>query len=136
MVDGPPADRPRLLIFVIAYYAEDTLTSVLERIPRSIFDEYDCEVLVVDDASEDRTFEIGREYRGSAPRDPDDGAAQRVQPGLRRQPEGRLRVRDPRAASTSWRMVHGDGQYAPEELPELVAPLARRARPTRCSAAA
>ena len=64
------SDRPpRLLIFVIAYYAEATLTAVLERIPRSIFRDYDCEVLVVDDASGDRTYEIGRAYRSGAPGD-------------------------------------------------------------------
>ena len=99
-----PDDRqPRLLIFVIAYYAEATLTSVLERIPRSIFRDYDCEVLVVDDASGDRTDEIGRAYRQRAPGNPDDGAAQRVQPGLRRQPEGRLRLCHRARASTSSR---------------------------------
>ena len=38
-----------------------------------------------------------------APGDPDDGAAQRVQPGLRRQPEGRLRVCHRARASTSSR---------------------------------
>ena len=43
--------RPRLLVFIVAYYAESTLTSVLERIPTQVFDDYDCEVLVVDDAS-------------------------------------------------------------------------------------
>ena len=32
--------KKRLLIFVIAYYAEDTLQSVLERIPRAIFEDY------------------------------------------------------------------------------------------------
>ena len=63
-----PHDRkPRLLVFVIAYYAEETLTLVLERIPRSIFNDYDCEVLVVDDASGDRTAEIGRAYRRAHP---------------------------------------------------------------------
>ena len=59
--------QPRLMVFVIAYYAEDTLKRVLERIPRSIFRDYDCEVLVVDDASGDRTAEIGREYRRAHP---------------------------------------------------------------------
>src|SRR5215471_21548036 len=57
-----PVQRRKLLIFVIAYYAESTLRRVLERIPSSIFERYDCEVLVVDDGSEDRTFAIGREY--------------------------------------------------------------------------
>ena len=63
----PNGRQPRLMVFVIAYYAEETLTRVLERIPRSIFSDYDCEVLVVDDASGDRTAEIGREYRRTHP---------------------------------------------------------------------
>ena len=32
--------KPRLLVFVIAYYAESTLRSVLERIPARTFEEY------------------------------------------------------------------------------------------------
>jgi glycosyltransferase involved in cell wall biosynthesis len=55
-VSGP---RPRLLVFVISYFAESTLRKVLERIPGQIFEDFDAEVLVVDDASTDRTFEIG-----------------------------------------------------------------------------
>ena len=64
---GAPASCKRLLVFVIAYQAEATLRKVLERIPRSIFDELECEILVVDDASTDRTFEIGNEYRDAHP---------------------------------------------------------------------
>ena len=60
--------KPRLLIFVIAYYAENSLRRVLERIPGEIFADYDCEVLVVDDGSDDRTFGIGREYQEAHPR--------------------------------------------------------------------
>src|SRR5262245_4141672 len=67
MQTGLTSRQKRLLIFVIAYYAEATLRPVLERIPRSIFDDYDCEVLVVDDASEDRTFAIGREFKAHRP---------------------------------------------------------------------
>ena len=59
--------RPRLLVFIVAYYAESTLTSVLERIPAQVRDDYDCEILVVDDASEDRTFAPGREYQQAHP---------------------------------------------------------------------
>ena len=33
-------------------------------------------------------------------------------------------------------LLHGDGQYAPEMLPEMVAPLDRRARPRPSSAPA
>ena len=59
--------RPRLLVFIVAYfYAESTLTSVLERIPAQVRDDYDCEILVVDDASEDHTY-LGREYQRAHP---------------------------------------------------------------------
>ena len=60
--------RPSCLIFVIAYHAEATLTAVLERIPRSVFEDWATEILVVDDASADRTYEIGRSYGQAHPR--------------------------------------------------------------------
>jgi len=114
--------QPRLMVFVIAYYAEDTLRRVLERIPRSIFRDYDCEVLVVDDASGDRTAEIGREYRRAHPE-----IAMTV---LRNQYNqgygGNQKVGYAFAIREGFdfvAMIHGDGQYAPEELPALVAPL-------------
>ena len=55
-----PPQKPKLLVFVIAYHAERTLEKVLDRIPRAGLDGYRWEVLVVDDASNDRTFAIGR----------------------------------------------------------------------------
>jgi glycosyltransferase involved in cell wall biosynthesis len=118
-----PRDRkPRLMVFVIAYYAEETLRLVLERIPRSIFSDYDCEVLVVDDASGDRTAEIGLAYRTAHPE-----IAMTV---LRNQYNqgygGNQKVGYAFAIREGFdfvAMIHGDGQYAPEELPALVAPL-------------
>ena len=62
-----PTPKQRLLIFVIAYRAEKTLTWVLSRIPQSIFAALDCEILIVDDASTDRTFEIGQEWKEGHP---------------------------------------------------------------------
>src|SRR5262249_29791146 len=66
----PAGRRDRLLGFGIAYYAADTWNSVLERIPASIFDDYSSEILIVDDASGDRTSEIGREYQRAHPHIP------------------------------------------------------------------
>lgn len=112
----------RLVAFVVAYHAESTLNRVLDRIPRSIFDDYDCEVLVIDDASTDRTFEIGREYQQMHPE-----IRMRV---LRNEYNqgygGNQKVGYAFAISEGFdiiAMVHGDGQYAPEELPRLVAPI-------------
>jgi glycosyltransferase involved in cell wall biosynthesis len=117
-----PGAKPRLLVFVIAYHAEGTLKRVLERIPAVIFDDLDCEILVVDDASVDRTFEIGCEYRDAHP-----GIAMTV---LRNEYNqgygGNQKVGYSYAIAQQFdyvAMVHGDGQYAPEELPRLVQPL-------------
>ena len=117
-----PTSRPRLLVFVIAYYAEDTLTSVLERIPRSIFEHYECEVLIVDDASNDRTNEIGRAYRRAHPEITITALRNEYNQGY----GGTQKVGYTYAIRENFdfvAMLHGDGQYAPEELPRLVAPL-------------
>jgi glycosyltransferase involved in cell wall biosynthesis len=107
---------------VIAYRAETTLERVLDRIPTSLFDSYDCEILVVDDASTDRTFEIGRSWQARHPErrvtvlrnEYNQGYGGNQKVGYRYAiKEGHDFVA----------MVHGDGQYAPEELPRLLEPL-------------
>ena len=116
--------KPRLLVFVIAYYAESTLESVLDRIPRSIFDGFDCEVLIVDDASEDRTHEIGRQYVARHPGIRITALRNTLTQGY----GGNQKVGYTYAISRGFSlvaMVHGDGQYAPEELPRLLEPLLR-----------
>lgn len=113
---------PRLLVFVIAYHAEDTLLAVLERIPRTIFQDYDCEILVVDDASSDRTGEIGHAYRRAHRDIPMTVLRNEFNQGY----GGNQKVGYSYAIRHDFdfvAMVHGDGQYAPEELPTLVAPL-------------
>lgn len=115
-------EPPRLLIFVIAYWAESTLTQVLDRIPRSIFADYACQILVIDDASEDRTFQIGHQYRRLHPEIPITVLRNEYNQGY----GGNQKVGYAFAIGEGFdfvAMVHGDGQYAPEELPKLVAPL-------------
>jgi len=117
-----PVQRRKLLIFVVAYYAESTLRRVLERIPASVFADYDCEVLVVDDGSEDRTFEIGHEYKASHPEIRMTVLRNEYNQGY----GGNQKVGYAYAIAQGFDFVallHGDGQYAPEELPKLVAPL-------------
>jgi glycosyltransferase involved in cell wall biosynthesis len=115
-------DRRRLLIFVIAYYAEPTLRKVLERIPPVIFEQYACEILVVDDGSEDRTFAIGREYKAHHPEIKMTVLRNEYNQGY----GGNQKVGYTYAISEGFdvvAMLHGDGQYAPEELPRLMEPL-------------
>ena len=116
-------DRQRLLIFVIAYYAESTLQAVLERVPERVFDDYDCEILVIDDASNDRTFEIGRQYQQSHPTIRMTVLRNEYNQGY----GGNQKVGYAYAIAERFdfvAMIHGDGQYAPEVLPDLLQPLA------------
>jgi glycosyltransferase involved in cell wall biosynthesis len=117
--------RDRLLIFVIAYYAESTLKSVLERIPPGVLTTFDCEILIVDDASEDRTFAIGRQYKEAHPDMPITVLRNTYNQGY----GGNQKVGYAYAIANHFdfvAMLHGDGQYAPEELPRLVEPLRAR----------
>lgn len=116
--------RPRLVIFVIAYYAESTLAWVLDRIPVSIFAEFECEVLVVDDASLDKTFEIGSEYKKAHPNVSMTVLRNEYNQGY----GGNQKVGYSYALARGFdyvALVHGDGQYAPEELPRLMEPVVR-----------
>ena len=53
--------KPRLLILIVAYNAEKKIGAVLARVPHQLAEEYDVDVLVLDDSSQDRTFEKSRE---------------------------------------------------------------------------
>jgi glycosyltransferase involved in cell wall biosynthesis len=116
--------HPRLLVFIVAYNAESTIESVLTRIPEGLSSMYEVEVLVIDDASGDDTFERGHEVRRAAgipfplhvlfnPVNQGYGGNQKI--GFH------FAIRD---QFDFVALVHGDGQYAPECLPELVRPLA------------
>ena len=122
LVSNREGRKARLLVFVIAYHAETTLRKVLERIPRPLFERFDAEILVVDDASADRTFEIGVEYRDAHPEIRLTVLRNEYNQGY----GGNQKVGYSFAIKGGFdivAMVHGDGQYAPEELPKLVEPL-------------
>jgi glycosyltransferase involved in cell wall biosynthesis len=118
-----PEPKKRLLVFVVAYHAESTLTAVLERIPAGLFESYDCEILVIDDASTDRTFAIGREYK----RDHPEVALTVLRNEFNQGYGGNQKIGYAYAIAEGFDVVallHGDAQYAPEELPKLVGPIA------------
>src|SRR6476646_3669071 len=122
-----PTSRPldlrgkRLLVFIVAYNAETTIEKVLGRIPASLHAE-NVEVLIIDDFSNDNTFSNGLRFqqRNSAfkitvlrtPENQGYGGNQKL--GFRYAIDNNFDI---------VALVHGDGQYAPEELPALLAPL-------------
>jgi glycosyltransferase involved in cell wall biosynthesis len=113
----PSATKPKLLILIVAYNAEKTIRAVLERVPPSIADEYEVEVLVIDDASSDQTFERGNEVaRGGSFPFPLTVLFNPVNQGY----GGNQKIGYLYAIKNGFDFVallHGDGQYAPECLP-------------------
>ncbi|MEP6937994.1 MAG: bifunctional glycosyltransferase/class I SAM-dependent methyltransferase [Chthoniobacterales bacterium] len=109
----------RLLIFVVAYDAERTLQSVLDRIPASLHQE-GVEVLVIDDCSKDRTFDIGRSTRSKGLR------ISTLRNPVNQRYGGNQKLGYRYAIDHGFDVVallHGDGQYAPGKLPDLLGPI-------------
>lgn len=115
--------KPRLLIFVVAYNAETTITSVVRRIPSGLSENYEVEILIIDDASLDATF--ARSYILSKAADapfPIHALFNPVNQGY----GGNQKLGYRYAIQNGYdfvALIHGDGQYAPECLPELLEPL-------------
>ena len=114
----------RLLIFIVAYNAETTIEKVLNRIPQSLATAGDVEILIIDDFSRDDTFVSGLRYQQRdsvfkitvlrTPENQGYGGNQKL--GYRYAIDHGFDI---------VALVHGDGQYAPEELPKLLGPLVR-----------
>jgi len=115
--------QPRLLVFIVAYNAERTIESVLARIPSSLLDEYDVETLVIDDSSQDSTFERSEILRRAETLPfPLHVLFNLVNQGY----GGNQKIGFHFAIQQGFdyvALLHGDGQYAPECLAELVRPL-------------
>ncbi|MGH9667929.1 MAG: glycosyltransferase family 2 protein [Bryobacteraceae bacterium] len=107
----------------MAYNAERTIAEVLRRLPATLSEQYDVEVLIIDDASSDSTFE--RSYEASRNSDlpfPVRVLFNPVNQGY----GGNQKLGYHYAIEHGFDFVallHGDGQYAPECLPDLLEPL-------------
>lgn len=108
-------------ILVVAYNAESTLENVVARIPREFIESISV-ILICDDASQDSTFSVGQSVGNSRPDLPI---------SLIRHPIN-LGYGGNQKAGYRWMLnhdidvvvlLHGDGQYAPEYLPQMVQPI-------------
>ena len=113
-------ENARIGILVVAYNAATTLAKVLDRIPEAIRPDIE-EVIVSDDHSQDSTYLVGLGYQQVSDlpitliRQPTNlGYGGNQKAGYDLAIEHGLDVVV---------MLHGDGQYAPESLPEMVAPI-------------
>ena len=118
--DFDAAWEPRIGVLVVAYNAEDTLAAVLDRLPESFRSKVD-RVLVADDASHDATHQVGLAYQ-----------ARNELPLTVIRHERNLGYGGNQKSGYRWAiahgldivvLLHGDGQYAPEVIEDIVAPL-------------
>ena len=114
--------KKRVLIFIVAYNAERTIQNVIQRIPAALA-EHDTEILIIDDSSHDRTFEAAHACAAQGGRQlPITVLVTPVNQGY----GGNQKIGYLYAIRKKFDVVallHGDGQYAPEMLPDLLEPL-------------
>jgi len=114
---------PRIGIVVVTYNAVSTLAKVLDRIPADFRSRIE-EVLVCDDASQDSTYLVGLGYKQVVTDLPLTVIRHPRNLGYGGNQKAAYRLAFERGLDIVV-LLHGDGQYAPECLPEIVAPLER-----------
>ena len=114
------ADQKRIGILVVAYNAAMTLAKVLDRIPAEIRSDIE-EVIVSDDHSQDSTYLVGLGYQQVSDL-PITIVRQSTNLGYGGNQKAGYNLAIEHGLDIVV-MLHGDGQYAPESLPEILAPL-------------
>ncbi len=115
--------RRRIAILIVAYQAERFIESVLERIPEPLRPLF-AEIYVIDDSSPDHTFETAQAARARHGFE----NVTVLQTPFNRGYGGNQKLGYLHAIRQGYEYVvllHGDGQYAPEYLPQIVVALDR-----------
>jgi len=112
----------KVLIFIVAYNAEKHIEGVINRIPKGILSSDHYEILILDDSSQDQTLKKSLEIQGkykdvkltvlTNPKNLGYGGNQKV--GYKYAIDKGIDI---------VALLHGDGQYAPELLGELLQPI-------------
>jgi glycosyltransferase involved in cell wall biosynthesis len=116
--------KKRVLIFVVSFKSEEFISSVLARIPGHLWQnpDFDVEVLVIDDQSGDRTFQRAEEYASRA----EDLKITVLYNPQNQGYGGNQKIGYHYAVKMNFDAVvllHGDGQYPPEYIEQMVLPL-------------
>ena len=117
--------KNKLLIFIVAYKAEKTIENVISRIPFKLNNDFELEVLIIDDFSNDSTiFESQRIKKSKLYPFKITVLYNPINLGY----GGNQKLGYQYAIINRFDFVvllHGDGQYAPELLPEILSPLSK-----------
>lgn len=121
--EATPAQQQtaRIGILVVTYNAESTLQATLNRIPLDFRPRIE-EILIFDDASGDATVDAGRAWRDANGSVPTTIIRHNKNLGYGGNQKAGYQAAIDRGLDIVV-LLHGDGQYAPECLPDIVAPL-------------
>ena len=114
--------KKRLLIFIVTYNAEKTIEDVVNRIPKQLSKSYNLEILIIDDASQDKTFEISKKIKNIFS---NTFKIKVLCNPINQGYGGNQKIGYHYAIKNNFDFVvllHGDGQYAPEVLTKLLKP--------------
>jgi 2-polyprenyl-3-methyl-5-hydroxy-6-metoxy-1,4-benzoquinol methylase len=117
---APEHSSPKVGIVVVAFNAASTLAATLDRIPAPVLERI-AEVIISDDASHDDTFELAQRWGAAA-----DGVQTTIVRHTKNLGYGGNQKAAYRLAIDHGLdivvLLHADGQYAPECLPDMLAP--------------
>ena len=106
------------LIFIVAYNHENFIEKVLDRLPKSLLEE-NYEILIIDDASIDKTFEIANRWSDKNHKIKIRILKNNINYGY----GGNQKIGMEYAIKNNFdtlTLLHGDGQYAPEIIHQLI----------------
>ena len=116
--------KKKLLILIVAFNHEKFIEKVLDRIDKNLKNTYDVEILINDDSSSDKTVKVTKDYIK-------DNQNKHFKYTILSNPVnqgygGNQKIGFLYAIKNNFdyvALVHGDGQYAPEHLENLIKPL-------------
>lgn len=117
MTDQTP--QGRVLVIILAYNAERHISGVLDRIPAALLNSSEVHILVLDDASSDAGVETALRWVASH----DVNNVTVLRNSVNQGYGGNQKIGYRLAVECSFDfavMLHGDGQYSPELIPELI----------------
>ena len=117
--------KKKLLILVVAFNHEKFIQKVLDRIDQNLTKTYDVEILINDDSSSDDTLNVTKDYIKNSKRN---FKYTILSNPINQGYGGNQKIGFLYAIKNNFdyvALVHGDGQYAPEHLENLIKPLCR-----------
>lgn len=118
----PKQIKNSLLIFIVAKNAEKQIESVLKRIPSNVLETHKYEILIIDDSSDDNTFNKAHDFQNL---NKNINLKVLFNPSSQGYGENQ-KLGFEYAIQNGFEVIvalHGDGQFAPEMLSDLISPV-------------